>query len=57
MIKENLNLEANVIVERLRFYTRTRQENVSVAEYVAKFNHCNFGGFLNDNLRDRIVCG
>ena len=61
LIKEHLNPEPNVIVERLRFYTRTRRENESVAEYVAELRHlsthCNLSAVLNDNLRDRIVCG
>ena len=60
LIKEHLNPEPNVIVERLRFYTRGRRKNESVAEYVAELRHlsthCNFGGVLNDNPRDRIVC-
>ena len=47
-------------MERYTFYSRTRRENESVAEYVAQLRHlsrhCNFRD-LNDNIRDRIVCG
>ena len=61
LIKEHLNPEPNVIVERLRFYTRTRRDHESVAEYVADLRHlsthCNLDRVLNKNLRDRIVYG
>ena len=60
LLNEHLNPEPNVIVERYTFYSRTRKENESVADYVAQLRHlsrhCNFRD-LNDNIRDRIVCG
>ena len=50
-----------MIVERFRFNTRTRQQGESVANFIAELRHltryCEFGGALNDMLRDRLVCG
>ena len=51
----------NVIVERFKFHSRGRQETESVSRYVAELRkmseHCNFGGPLDDMIRDRLVCG
>ena len=61
LMKEHLNPEPNVIVERCRFHSRSRKDGESVAEFVAELRHlstyCNFGTNLNDTMRDRIVCG
>ena len=50
-----------VIAERYYFYQRSQRANESVQEYLAELRklaqHCAFGGFLNDALRDRFVCG
>ena len=49
------------IAERFKFHKRTQREGESVAEYVVALKelttHCEFGGFLNEALRDRLVCG
>ena len=46
---------------RLRFSTRVRKANESVHEYIAAIQvlaaPCQFGLFLNDALRDRLVSG
>ena len=61
ILKDHLNPEPNVIVERYKFFSRNRRNDESVAEYVAELRHlsthCNFGETLNDMIRDRIVCG
>ena len=50
-----------VIAERFRFYRRTQIVGESVAEFVAALRklsiHCKFGDFLDEALRDRLVCG
>ena len=51
-----------VIAERFRFYRRTQIVGESVAEFVLaalrKLSiHCKFGDFLDEALRDRLVCG
>ena len=50
-----------MIVERFRFNSRNRQQGESVANFIAELRHltryCEFGGALNDMLRDRLVCG
>ncbi|KAL5463984.1 hypothetical protein EMCRGX_G032937, partial [Ephydatia muelleri] len=50
-----------VIAERFRFYRRTQEEEESVTEFLAQLRrlatHCQFGAFLEEALRDRLVCG
>ena len=50
-----------VIAERYYFYQRSQRINESVREYLAGLHklaqHCAFGAFLNDVLRDCFVCG
>ena len=49
-----------VIAERFYFHQRAQGTNESVLEYVAELRrlatHCEFGAFLQDALRDRLVC-
>ena len=49
------------IAERYKFHKRAQQEEETVAEFVLALKglakHCDFGDFLNDALRDRLVCG
>ena len=51
----------SVIAERFQFHKRTQKEGESIAEYVAKLKrlstHCQFEAYLDDALRDRLVCG
>ena len=50
-----------VIAERFHFHKRNQLPSESVAEYVAELRrlstHCDFGAYLSDALRDRLVCG
>ena len=50
-----------VIAERYYFYQQSQRINESVQEYLAELHklaqHCAFGAFLNDALRDHFVCG
>ena len=50
-----------VIAERFRFYRRSQKEGESILQYMAELRklsqHCDFGAFLPDALRDKLVCG
>ena len=50
-----------VIAERSYFHSRNQKATASIAEYVAELRrlatHCEFGDYLDDALRDRLVCG
>ena len=60
-LQEHLNPKPLEIAERFRFYKRNQHEGESILSYVAELRklatHCNFGGNLNEALRDRLVCG
>ena len=50
-----------MIAQRFHFHCRDQAVGESIAEYVAELRrlstHCEFGAFLNEALRDRLVCG
>lgn len=50
-----------VIAERFQFYKRCQQSGETIADFVADLRklavHCDFGTFLDQALRDRLVCG
>ena len=60
-LQEHLSPEPSEISERFCFYERNQQERESILSNVAKLRklatHCNFGGNLDEALRDRLVCG
>ena len=51
----------SVIVQRFKFHSRSRKPGESVATFIAELKRlsedCAFGEFLQEMLRDRIVCG
>ena len=51
----------SIIVQRFKFHSRSRKQGESVATYIAELKRlaedCEFGEFLKQMLRDRIVCG
>ena len=61
LVGDHHSPKPSVIIERFRFNTRTHQQGESVANFIAELRHltryCEFGGVLNDMLRDRLVCG
>ena len=61
ILKKHYQPALSVIAERFQFHKRTQKEGESVAEYVAELkrllNHCQFEAYLDDALRDRLVCG
>ena len=50
-----------VIAERFHFHRREQAPGKSISNYVTELRrlatHCNFGGYLDQVLRDRLVCG
>ena len=61
VLKKHYQPTPSVIVERFQFHKRNQKEGESVAEYVAELKrlstHCQFKDYLDDALRDRLVCG
>ncbi len=61
VLKSHLSPEPITIAERFRFYKRDQAESESISEYIAVLKRlsskCLFGLFLDDALRDRLVCG
>ena len=61
VLKKHYEPKPLIIAERYTFNQRNQQPGESVAEYVAELRRlattCKFGNFLDDALRDRLVCG
>ncbi|XP_077974470.1 uncharacterized protein LOC144430410 [Styela clava] len=57
----HLNPKPLVIAERVKFHERIQHDGETVNEFLAQLRklseHCQFGEFLNDSLRDRFVSG
>ena len=49
------------IAERFKFHRRNQREGESIAQYIAKLRklseHCDFREYLDQALRNRLVCG
>ena len=50
-----------VIAERFHFHRRNQQNGETISDYIAELRklalHCEFGDYLDQALRDRLVCG
>ena len=61
VLEQHYNPAPSEIVERFRFYCRTRKPGESVANFLAQLRslatRCNYGDSLENMLRDRLVCG
>ncbi|XP_077518103.1 uncharacterized protein LOC144128528 [Amblyomma americanum] len=61
LLKNHYSPQTSVIAERCRFNRRVQLEQESVEDFVLELKHlarkCNFGDFLQDALRDRLVAG
>ena len=61
VLKAHYEPKPVVIAERYHFYRRCQASGESVAAFVAKLRklaiNCQFGAFLDEALRDRLVCG
>lgn len=60
-LKKHLAPKRLVIAERFRFYKAQQMPGQSISDFIVqikKLSHtCNFGSFLQDALRDKLVCG
>ncbi|XP_037502705.1 uncharacterized protein K02A2.6-like [Rhipicephalus sanguineus] len=61
LLTEHYSPRSSVIAERCRFNKRTQHEGESVENFIVELKHlarkCNYGDFLQDALRDRLVAG
>ena len=61
VLKRHFAPKRVVIAERFRFYRREQNIGESVADYEAELRRlatlCDFGEYLDQALRDRLVCG
>ena len=61
LLKGHFDPEPVVIAERFQFYQRSQGSGESVSEFLASLrklaSRCQFGTFLSEVLRDRLVCG
>ena len=61
VLKKHFDPKPAVIAERFKFHKRDQLPGESLADYIAELRrlatHCEFGEYLNDALRDRLVCG
>lgn len=61
VVKSHLQPQPSEVTERFKFNLRSQNEGETVNQFVASLRrlseHCNFGNFLDDAIRDRMVCG
>lgn len=61
LLKNHYCPKTSVIAERCKFNRRVQLEQESVEDFIVELKHlarkCNFGEFLRDALRDRLVAG
>ena len=61
LMLDHIHPKPNEIAQRYVFYKRDRRSGESVKDYVAELRklseHCKFADNLEDNLRDKFVCG
>ena len=61
VLKKHFEPKPLIIAERFTFHRRNQYSNESVLEYMAELRrlavHCEFGNYLDQALRDRLVCG
>ena len=60
-LKRHFEPKPVVIAERFHFHRRSQAVGESIADYLAELRrlstHCAFGDYLDEALRDRLVCG
>ena len=60
-LKKHYEPKPLVIAERFHFHRHSQAVGESINDYIAELRrlstHCQFGEFLNEALRDRLVCG
>ncbi|XP_074030329.1 uncharacterized protein [Leptinotarsa decemlineata] len=60
-LKKHYSPKRLVIAERYKFHSAHQEQQEDIKGFVARLKNlakfCEFGEFLNDSLRDRLVCG
>ena len=60
-LKKHFTPSKIVIAERFHFHHRSQESEETISEFLAELRRlatrCSFGKFLNNALRDRLVCG
>ena len=60
-LTEHFEPKPIIIAERFHFHKRNQLQTESIAEFIAELRRlaarCKFGGYLDEALRDRFVCG
>ena len=61
MLRNHFDSKPLVIAERFHFHRWDQAPGKSISNYVTELRrlatHCDFGGYLEQALRDRLVCG
>ena len=61
LLKKHYDPQPIVIAERFHFYQRSQKPDETITNYLASLrklaSRCEFGAFLTEALRDRLVCG
>ena len=61
ILKRHLNPKPITIAERWKFYQRSQNNGEALKDYIAELRrlsrYCEFGGFLDEAIRDKFVCG
>jgi len=61
VLKQHLVPKPIIIAERLNFHRRTQKPGENIATYLASLKQlaktCDYKEFLNEALRDQLVCG
>ena len=60
-LKNYFSPKSSVIAERFKFHGRYQSEDESISRYIVELKKltstCDFGPFLDESLKDRLVCG
>ena len=61
VLKEHFEPKPIIVAERFYFHQRSQGPTETIAEYIAELRRlaksCEYGEFLEESLRDRLVCG
>ncbi|UYV82062.1 K02A2.6-like, partial [Cordylochernes scorpioides] len=61
ILKRHFSPKRSIVVERFIFLKRMQLKEESISDYLVEIKRlassCNFGNFLEDSLRDKMVCG
>ena len=60
-LSQHLDPKPITIAERFKFHKAEQEESESIRQYLAKLQKlaetCEFGGYREEAIRDRFVCG